>query len=192
MKQNILYFFLFFLLLIIFNIENYENNNVRSDRPDDKQYYACRSKKFTNDPDYPFQEYPDSNYRVVRNSVNKPLKGTYSAFLDTNKIRTYNHFYHSPICENDYSFDNDIDSQFRLIPGAFPEEDISLIYETEKNKDSKGVRDPYYLYGNPKFIENQVLYDEELQDMFIRVKLGMPLPHEEDSHLEGIDSSYDP
>ena len=27
-----------------------------------------------------------------------------------------------------------IDSQFRLIPGAFPEEDISLIYETEKEK----------------------------------------------------------
>jgi hypothetical protein len=192
MKQTILYFFSFLLLLYILSIENYENNNIRSDRPDDKQYYACRSKQFTNNPDYPFQEYPDSNYRVVKNSVEKPLKGTYSAFLDTNKIRTYNHFYHSPICENDYSFENDIDSQFRLIPGAFPEEDISRIYENEKRKDSKGVRNPYYLYGNPNFIENKVLYDEELQDMFIRVKLGMPLHHEDDSHLEGIDSSYDP
>ena len=192
MKQSILFYFFLFFLLIILNIENYENNDVKSDQPDDKQFYACRSKKLTNNPDYPFQEYPDSNYKVVANSITKPLKGTYSSFLDTNKIRTYNHFYHSPICENDYSFDNDIDSQFRLIPGAFPEEDISLIYETEKNKDSKTVRDPYYLYGNPKFIENQVLYDEEIQDMFIRVKLGMPLHHEDDTHLEGIDSRYDP
>ena len=132
-KQNYYLFFFILLFLLIFcsSIENYENiyesNQVLPDQPDDKQFYACRQEKFTDDEDYPFQQYPNSNYRVLTNQVSKPLKGPYSAFLDVNKIRTYDHFYHAPICENTYSFDTDINSQFRLIPGAFPEEDISVL-----------------------------------------------------------------
>jgi len=194
MKQSklLLFFFLFFLLLIHLNIENYENNEVKPNEPDDKQFYACRHKIFTDNEDYPFEEYPNSNYHVATNSVRKPLKGTYSSFLDTNKIRTYDHFYHSPICENEYSFDTDINSQFRLIPGAFPEEDISQIYQTEINKDSKSLRNPFYLHGNPNFIKNKILYDEELQNMFVTVKKGLPVYHEDDSHYDNIDSRYDP
>ena len=126
------------------------------------------------------------------NQFSKPLQGTYSAFLDINKIRTYDHFYHAPICENTFSFDTDINSQFRLIPGAFTEEDKSLLYEQELQKDSHDLRNPYFFYGNPKFIQNKIIYDDQINDMFIKVKKGLPLHHEDDSHYEGINSPYTP
>ena len=213
-QSYILFFVLFLLLLLLISrdrtCENYENiyesNKVLADQPDDKQFYACRQEKFTGDKDYPYEQYPNSNFRVITNQVSKPLKGTYSAFLDVNKIRTYDHFYHSPICEDDiirnedgtikenhsFSFDTDINSQFRLIPGAFPEEDKSLLYEQELQKDSHDLRNPYFFYGNPKFIQNKIIYDDEINDMFIKVKKGLPLHHEDDSHYEGINSSYTP
>ena len=175
------------------NYENiYESNKVLSDQPDDKQFYVCRHEKFTDNKDYPFEQYPNSNYHIRTNQVSKPLKGTYSAFLDVNKIRTYDHFYHAPICENTFSFDTDINSQFRSIPGAFPEEDKSVLYEQELQKDSHDLRNPYFFYGNPKFIQNKITYEDEINDMFLKVKRGLPLHHEDDSHYEGINSPYTP
>ena len=200
-NQSYILFFVIFLLLLLLisgdrtceNYENiYESNKVLADQPDDKQFYACRQEKFTGDKDYPYEQYPNSNFRVITNQVSKPLKGTYSAFLDVNKIRTYDHFYHAPICENTFSFDTDINSQFRLIPGAFTEEDKSLLYEQELQKDSHDLRNPYFFYGNPKFIQNKIIYDDEINDMFIKVKKGLPLHHEDDSHYEGINSPYTP
>ena len=200
-NQSYILFFVIFLLLLLLisgnrtceNYENiYESNKVLADQPDDKQFYACRHEKFTDDEDYPFEQYPNSNYHIKTNQVSKPLKGTYSAFLDVNKIRTYDHFYHAPICENTFPFDTDINSQFRLIPGVFPEEDKSLLYEQELQKDSHDLRNPYFFYGNPKFIQNKIIYDDEINDMFIKVKKGLPLHHEDDSHYEGINSPYTP
>ena len=107
-----------------------------------------------------------------------------------NKIRTYDHFYHAPICEDTYPFETDIESAFRLIPGAFPEDDKSVIYEEELQKDSHDLRNPYYLLGNPKFIKNKILYEDEIQDMFLKVKKGLPLHHEDDRHLVN-DHNYD-
>tara|TARA_B100001248_G_scaffold242665_1_gene210372 strand:- start:319 stop:927 length:609 start_codon:yes stop_codon:yes gene_type:complete len=198
MNKDIFYTLGFFLILyVIFNIEGfvntYEPNKVLSDEPDDIQYYACRQDISTGNPEYPFQKYPNSNYRVKRNNVDKPLKGTFSAFLDTNKIRTYEHFYHSPICEDDnesYDFNTNIDSAFRLIPGAFPEEDINKIYRVEREKDSHDLRNPFYTLGNPEYLENKILYEDDIQDMFLKVKLRQPLHHEDDRHLVN-DHQYD-
>ena len=209
-KQNYLLFFFCILFLLMFcsSIENYENiyesNKILPNQPDDKQFYACRQEKITNDEDYPYQQYPNSNYRVLTNQVSKPLKGTYSAFLDVNKLRTYDHFYHSPICEDDiilnedgsikenhsFTFNTDINSQFRLIPGAFPEEDRSTLYEQELEKDSHDLRNPYFLYGNPKFIQNKITYDDEINTMFLNVKQGLDAHHEDASHYEGIEPRY--
>ena len=183
---------LFFLALVLFspNKENYENiyesNEVLPSEPDDKQFYACRQDKLSDNPEYPFQKYPNSNYRVKGNQVSKPQKGTFSAFLDVNKIRTYDHFFHAPICEDDnesYDFDTNVDSQFRLIPGAFPEENKERIYKDELDKDSHDLRNPYFFHGNPEYIQNTILYDEEIQDMFLKIKLEQPLHHEDDRHL---------
>ena len=188
---TLLFFFLVFLLFCQ-NRENYENtyesNKILPNEPDDKQFYACRQERFQDNPDFPFERYPNSNYRVKVNQVKKPLKGTFSAFLDVNKIRTYDHFYHAPICEDDpgkesYDFNTDIKSPFRLIPGAFPEEDVNVIYQEELDKDSHDLRNPYYFYGNPKYIQNKMLYDDDIQDMFLKIKLEKPLHHEDDRHL---------
>jgi hypothetical protein len=189
--KDYIYLLGFFLLLCLLCgkegfIDNYEANEVLSDEPDDTQYYACRQDKLNDNPELPFEKYPNSNYRIKKNSVKKPQKGTFSAFLDTHKIRTYDHFYHAPICEDDnesYEFNIDVGNQFRLIPGAFPEEDIQRIYKEEVNKDSHDLRNPNYLYGNPEFIENQMLYEDEIQDMFLRIKLEQPPRHEDDRHL---------
>ena len=188
--QLLFIFFIFVILLCNFNKENYENiyekNEVLPDEPDDKQFYACRQQVFTEDEDYPFMQYPNSNYRVKQNQVRKPLNGTFSAFMDVNKIRTYDHFYHSPICEDDnesYDFNTNIDSAFRLIPGAFPEEDINEIYNSEREKDSRDLRNPFYTLGNPEYLANKILYEDDIQDMFLKVKLEQPLHHEDDRHL---------
>ena len=203
MKPQVL--ILLFFLLFIFcqnTTENYinpttqiyERNLANKDKPDDTQFYGCRQEVETS-PNYPFKRFPNSNYRVKTNQVSLPLKGAFSAFLDVLKIRNYNHFYHAPICEDDpgkesYNFNTDIDSQFRLIPGAFPEEDINALYGIEKEKDSHDLRNPFYYYSDTENIERPILYEPELQDMFLRVKLGLPKRHEDDSYLEGIEHSY--
>ena len=169
------------------NIQTYEKNQPRKNKPDSKQFYACR-QEVESSPGYPFKRYPNSNYRIKLNEVNAPLKGAFSAFLDVHKIRNYDHFYHSPICEDDpgkesYDFNTNIDSAFRLIPGAFPEEDINEIYSEELEKDSHDLRNPYYSYSDPEYIQNKIIYDDKIQDIFLRIKLQQPKHHEDSRHL---------
>lgn len=169
------------------NTQIYERNKTNPNEPDSKQFYACR-QEVESSPGYPFKRFPNSNFRVKTNEVNAPLKGTFSAFLDVHKIRNYDHFYHSPICEDDpgkesYDFNTDINSQFRLIPGAFPEEDINSIYQEELEKDSHDLRNPHYSYSDPEYIQNKILYDDEIQDIFLRIKLEQAKHHEDSRHL---------
>lgn len=189
---------LFLLLLILFcqktqenytniNTQIYERNQPRKNKPDSKQFYSCR-KEAEASPGYPFERYPNSNYRVKTNEVKTPLKGTFSAFLDVHKIRNYNHFYHSPICEDDpgkesYNFNTDINSQFRLIPGAFPEENINEIYAEELEKDSHDLRNPHYSYSDPEYIQNKIIYDDNIQEIFLKIKRELPKHHEDNRHL---------
>jgi hypothetical protein len=201
MNNRLLLFFMF-LLFICYNrdyyesyesYQNYQNNNGSGLKPDSTQFYSCDHSKFENDTEYPFEKYPPNNYIVKKNQVSLPLKGAYSSFIDVNEIRTYDHFYHSPICENPYGFEENLDVQFRLIPGAFPEEDISVIYEEELEKDKEFLKDPDYLYGNPKFIQNKILYDDELQDKFLEVKDRTISRFIENAvHYDDIESPYGP
>ena len=210
--------YLIIILVLIFLLCNqnegytgYMENKSTHDYPDDTVFFACSENlnvhdcnqydklSCDNNRNCIFQnnqcinkKYPNTHYKVTPNAIKEPLEGTFSAFLDVNKIRTYDHFYHAPICENTYSFDTDINSQFRLIPGAFPEENISVIYEEELQKDSHDLRNPFFIYGNPRFIQNKITYEDEINDMFLKVKEGLPLHHEDDSHYEGINSPYTP
>tara|TARA_B110000971_G_C19896090_1_gene447735 strand:+ start:353 stop:949 length:597 start_codon:yes stop_codon:yes gene_type:complete len=193
------YYLLLFLILLLFinNYENYENiyesNKTLSDEPDDTQFYACRQDISSDNPDYPFTKYPNSNYRVKENQVRKPQKGTFSAFLDVHKIRTYDHFFHAPICEDDnesYDFNSNLASPFRRIPGAFPEEDKEEIYKEELEKDSHDLRNPFYLHSDPNYIQNKILYENEIQDIFLEIKLKQGQRHEDDRHLVN-DHNYD-
>jgi hypothetical protein len=36
---------------------------------------------------------------------------------------------------------------------------------------------------NYQIIQNKILYDDEIQDMFLKIKLEQPLHHEDDRHL---------
>ena len=184
------FFILFLLVLILCSTskmkEAYENvyqkNDIRALEPDDTQFYACNNSKF--------KDFGNSDYHLRRNAVKEPLKGTFSAFLDVNKIRTYDHFYHAPICEDTYPFDTDFTSQFRLIPGAFPEENVPSILDAEKEKDAHDLHNPFYFHGHPEHIQNKILYKDSIQDMFLKVKGELKSRNEDDSHLDGIDSGY--
>ena len=64
------------------NYENiYESNKVLADQPDDKQFYACRHEKFTDDEDYPFEQYPNSTYENVILVRNYLYKKNYNKIL---------------------------------------------------------------------------------------------------------------
>ena len=160
----------------------YQKNDIRALEPDDTQFYACNNSKF--------KDFGNSDYHLRRNAVREPMKGTFSAFLDVNKIRTYDHFYHAPICEDTYPFDTEFTSQFRDIPGAFPEENISRILATEKEKDAHDLHNPYYFYGHPEYIQNKILYKDTIQDMFLDIKGELKSRNEDDSHLKGFNSQY--
>lgn len=190
-----LFIFLFFCQKTQENYTNtqlYERNKPNPNEPDTKQFYACR-QDLEKPSDYLFKGYPNSNFRVKENVIKAPLNGTFSAFLDVHKIRSYDAFYHAPICEDDnesYDFNTDISSQFRLIPGAFPEEDINKIYEEEIEKDSYDLRNPYYSYSDPEYIKNKILYNDKIQDIFLRVKMELPKHHEDNRHLLGVKHPY--
>ena len=74
--QLLFIFFIFIVFLCNFNKENYENihekNEVLSDEPDDKQFYACDHEKFNNDPDFPFERYPNIPPLVIHTRVSTP------------------------------------------------------------------------------------------------------------------------
>jgi hypothetical protein len=183
-------FLLIIVLLLLCSTNNvketykniYQKNEIRSKEPDDTQFYACNNAKF--------KDFGSSDYHLRKNAVREPLQGTFSAFMDVNKIRIYDHFYHAPICEETYPFNTDFTSQFRLIPGAFPEEDISSILSEEKDKDSHDLHNPYYFYGHPKYIQNKILYNDTIQDMFLKVKGELKPRNEDNSHLKGFHSDY--
>ena len=56
-------------------------------------------------------------------------------------------------------------------------------YNSEREKDSHDLRNPFYTLGNPEYLANKILYEDDIQDMFLKVKLEQPLHHEDDRHL---------
>ena len=53
------------------NTQIYERNKTNPNEPDSKQFYACR-KEVESSPGYPFERYPNSNFRVKTNMVKAP------------------------------------------------------------------------------------------------------------------------
>ena len=148
--------YLIFILLIIFLLCNqnegytgYMENKSTHDYPDDTVFFACSENlnvhncnqydklSCNNNRNCIFQnnrcmnkKYPNTHYQVNSNAVKEPLEGTFSAFLDFNKIRTYDHFYHSPICEDTYEFISDTKNQNR--PIIQEEDEINGLLMQEK------------------------------------------------------------
>ena len=87
-------------------------------------------------------------------------------------------FYYSPLCEKTYPSKNTFHPIFDrkiLI-------DDNEGYRKEKELDDLGLNDPFYVYGNPKSIENKITYDNEnLEQIFLDTRDHL-IQDEEDYH----------
>ena len=206
--------YLIFILIIIFLLCNqnegytgYMENKSTHDYPDDTVFFACSENlnvhncnqydklSCNNNRNCIFQnnrcinkKYPNTHYQVNSNAVKEPLEGTFSAFLDVNKIRTYDHFYHSPICEDTYEFISDTKNQNR--PIIQEEDEINDLLIQEKKLDEQISKDPFFIYESANYNGNRILYDSKLQTMFLEVKDGLRRT-DDFSHLEGYNTAYD-
>ncbi len=142
--------------------EGYINNNHPTDKPDNKQFYACH--------DYTQKDnLGNNNYKVIHHGVGEPLTGAYSSFLDIYRIRKYPELFHSPICEKKYSFQNitSVSPPTNIIDHS----DIlnqSELLTIEEEYDKNAIKDPYYSYSNPRHIGNKITYSDEANKLFIR------------------------
>jgi hypothetical protein len=179
----ILIVIIFFMCLSISNnVDNYENNKISEDKPDEKLFFSCSHARYAEDSDYPFEEYPNSNYKIVKNSISEPLKGSYTTFKDIYNISDNDEeFYHSPICEESYEFNDNYKLQFRNI--IEDSDDKEYLIDLEKYYDSQIIHNPYYVEGNPEYIGNKILYSPELKEKFLKIKLEMDKHHEDASHI---------
>jgi len=185
----------------------YMKNKSTSNYPDDTVFYACNEKveleecnnlneiNCENNRNCIFnngycqsKRFPNNHYKIDTNSIKEPQVGAFSAFLDVNKIRTYDHFYHSPICEDTYEFISDTKNQNR--PIIQEEDEITGLLMEEKKLDEKIPKDPFFTYESADYEGNRILHDSNLQTLFLEVKDGMRR-QDDFSHLEGYNTAYD-
>ena len=115
----------------------------------------------------------NNNYKLHNHKIGTPLQGVYSTFLDTYGIRNYDEFFHSPICEEEHDFSSITALEHREIPDSLDTsldtlEERNQIYQKEKQLDEFYIRDPHYVYHNPKHIGNKILYPDEINKVFIK------------------------
>jgi len=159
--MNRILLLLFFLLVLIcmnHQISGYQNNEIPEFEPDDTQFMVCQNSLKPN------KKVAGQNYyHMNQNKISEPLDGPYSNFIDLFNIRKMDNFYYSPICEKNYpSIKNNLTVYDRKI--LMERED----YDTELEMDELELNDPFYVYGNPKYIENKITFDNEnLEKIFL-------------------------
>ncbi len=170
--------FLCMTTLYIYNREGYQNNQPPPDIPDDLQFRACHDYSNPNN-------LGNTNYLLRRHGVGEPQQGPYSKFLDTYHIRTYDDYFHSPICQENYQFTT-TNLNGRLIPDSLDTEtERNELYELERQLDERGLHNPDYLYSNPEYIQNKVLYNDHINQTFLRNHRS----HDEDNLHHRLDPS---
>jgi len=153
-------------LVTIYN----KNLNTDNEYPDKKQFYSTANHNKIKMGREQGTLLGNSNYRVVNNTIKEPQHGPYSAFLEVNGLRSFDQFYHAPISEKTHHFDVSYDRVFGNDLDVILEEETNKyeLYKLEGERDNK-IHNPYYLHGHPKN-NSKILYSEELQDMFLKVK----------------------
>jgi hypothetical protein len=159
MFRSILYLILFLSIISYEGYSKYEgyisyNENLNKDNkfPDNTQFF------FVNKNEYIKQH----------NSIKEPQGGVYSGFLDANNLRSYDHFFHSPISQrnksNNLSYDKLFD--YEIIQQEDPNKYELL--ENEKLND-RFINDPYFTHGS---YENNspILYSEDIQKLMLKYK----------------------
>ena len=177
MKKSYIYLIgLFFIFYILFNFykEGYINIYGPEEffKPDYSflHKYRCNNNNEITDPRLIFQRDPNEYYNI------KEIKkeGTYTSFLDIYDLR--NNYNINKLCDSDDEIEyryknNNIDNQFRLIPGAFPEEDIQKIYKDELIKDANDFKKPLNLFTNSEKLKNYIIYPEKIQNNILNNRI---------------------
>lgn len=176
--MDIRYLLFLILFLLVIKCEGFlniyqDNRNKDSEYPDNKQFFPIHNNKKIGRGFVEGSSLGNNNYKIKYNTIKEPMKGSYSAFLDVNKIRTYDHFFHSPITDKKYPDDITYDKQFDysiVMKGNYNDE----VFQKEKQNDNL-ISNPFYLYGsakmdpNDKFTE-KILYSDEINDLFLKIK----------------------
>ena len=115
MREFLFLFLLFYLIFISKKKEgfyssfynksaNIHNKNLNNDNkyPDKKIFYPISNHNKVEVMGTEKELLGNFNYRVIQNSIKEPQHGVYSAFLDANNLRNYDHFYHAPITDKRY------------------------------------------------------------------------------------------
>jgi len=148
------------LLVNSYKQEGYQNNRPSQDTPDDTQFYACHDHSTTSN-------LGNNNYKLKKHGIGAPQQGPYSYFLDTYKIRNYDEIFHAPICESKYNFSHISNLS---APEIIDHEDLlkeDKLLKIEETYDENAIKDPYYLYGNPNYIGNKLIYSKEINGLFL-------------------------
>lgn len=160
-----------FILLILFipnnkvTNEGYQNNARPPDRPDDKQFYACHDYNPVEFEGDSIELKGNNNYKIIHNEIGIPLQGGYSHFLNTYELRNFEEIFHAPICEGQFNFNNvsSIESPSSLLMMENDQEILKL----EADFDENNLKNPMYIYGNPKYIANKLIYNNEINELFL-------------------------
>lgn len=182
--REILFLCLFFYLILkcktkegfyssFYNkLTNIHQTNLNTDNkyPDRTIYYPVANHnkiKYGNTEQELIGNY---NYRVIKNTIKEPQHGTYSAFLDVNKLRNYDHFYHAPITDKRYSKDFKYDRYLREDGQEIIQQgdDKYQLYKKQEEMEGQDFN-PFDLLGHPHN-NSKILYSDEIQDRFLKVK----------------------
>ena len=134
--------FIFFLLLILLNKETF--------KPNDNKFMICGDLNHHN----------NNNYKIVNNTISKPLKGFYSSVLNNYHNRDYNKYFNTPICEYKYNFNNDYMNLNRKIDKLDEDDYI-------KEKIIKGLNNPYENYSKVNDNYSIEYQGEDIKKRFI-------------------------
>jgi len=166
--MNILILILILLLLNIDLTEGFQINRPPQDTPDDLQFIACHDYSNNNN-------LGNNNYKVKSHGISVPLQGPYSHFLNRYKLRNYDEVFHSPICEEEYSFTNNTykdflqkndDSDYLPIIDS-QDTNINELLKQEQNIIDSGLKDPYYVHRDPAYLGNKLIYSDTINELFI-------------------------
>ena len=172
-QVGVLLFFLFLVCFVAKGKSGYQNNSVSEFEPDDTQFMVCQNTLKEGEK-VKGQNY----YHMKRNKISEPLEGTYSNFIDMFNIRKMDNFYYSPICEKSYPSKTNYSSVFNRKVLLDNNED----YREESELDDLELNDPFYVYGNPKYIQNKITYNNEnLENTFLNTRNHL-IENEEDYH----------
>jgi hypothetical protein len=158
--------------------EGYINNSIPPDKPDITQYYACHDYSSNSN-------LGNNNYKEIKHGIDVHLKGPYTDFLDIYGIRNYDELFHAPVCDKHYSFEHisSLEPPTEIIDHTnIPQQEELVKQEIEFDKNA--VKDPFYFYGNPKFIENKLIHSDDINQLFLRNHTS----HDEGTLLHRLDN----